>query len=1366
MVEFRCESRVQDPRGGRKQAVTRLRPIPMAFQTQWEGASNPPDIEAFLSRHGVRDSVDILGVLLIDQHFRWKTGCVLPIKEYLSRFPEVARRTELRDELILEEFGYREERFGPTDVDTFLSSFAELPPQELAHLRAQLKPESTSDSFFANGQPGAADAETQAISVPPAPAALEGSASGSRLLGMEREFGDYEVLELIARGGMGVVYKARQKSLNRIVALKMILSGQHASREDIERFQREAQAAAALEHPGIVPVFEVGVRAGHHYLTMGYVAGDSLATRLRQGPLDPKHAATIIAQVADAVACAHAHGIIHRDLKPANVLLDQGERPRVSDFGLAKTVETDRDLTESGQVLGTPSYMPPEQAAGNSSAVGMASDVYSIGALFYACLTGRPPFQAASIVDTLNQVLSDPPISPRQINSRVPSEAATICLKCLEKSPPDRYASAADVRNELQRFLAGVPIQARPLGPTARIYRWCRRHPMPTGLIAALFVAIIAITIAVETSRTTRTTQVVGALRTAIERRLADPQLAEAYVDDLNDSIEALAAHEPVPASGYQERLTAAYATLISQQLANSDLTDGKAAQLREAIAVLAKRDRPQANVLSAALYEQIDKWTVALELTPTRDETLLSPQLKRNGNPLFGSTTAIRRVIANSPWIRLGGTSATTLELTATFSGKWREQPYLGIGFLTPPAERPGAPSPHPPIQPNTEPKNLEFRRDWIRGYQLVCRPIPGARPPLQSLGDSLNALGEVRLELSHGDNLLAAVSVSAAQLEPPPTQRTRNRPVEPTRLQLFLRRDQQRWLIELNDAPVLTFHELFPQYDERIDFGILWPEGCDAEDILARHNLSRSPPDQLVQADQLARQGRFRKAVVRYRSCRGQQEFQGLAVELALKTAICQVSLGQLDDGLDGLRRVMDAGSAPHSQRAACELLAAFINQEQHREADLVFAGILGNMQPEAMARQIPSRLLSQIVAYYTAPNGRPNFPPTLRTVSTLEKITNIQKQIAAPLDEQLAARRQLLQARRFLGEWDEVISETSRWLAASYCSEFDRFTLVGWLVDSYLQQGASGSEQRALAAIEQNRRRETSQRGSSLLLTHRARLHAHMGRFDLSQNDIDYVFQNVPEPEILPPLPWIISGLLAERHRQDPKLAEKIWRRGAATAKASDGQWRLILSALGGVHSPGDLRSHVNDLAACSEAGRLGAMLAPLATTVLPTSVLKSALCDSWNSPIGRAQLKRIVFFEESSARLHSLVAQVSTYGLLKHILIQQEPFSSLDDTQRAGLWRLSTDLYRAYVDGEISPSDALFAIGTLQEDLAPAGWTMIEQHWPRRVAAPLAYLAANHLNRRGDAHEARRLLEFAVSQISHDHPLYEKILQSRP
>jgi formylglycine-generating enzyme required for sulfatase activity/tRNA A-37 threonylcarbamoyl transferase component Bud32 len=301
----------------------------------------------------------------------------------------------------------------------------------------------------------------------------------------------YDILRELGRGGMGVVYQARHVRLNRVVALKMVLAGSHAGPEEQARFLSEAEAVAHLQHPHIVQIYETGQHDGLPFMALEFVEGGSLARKIKDAPLAPAEAARVVEQLARGMDYAHSRGIVHRDLKPENVLLAADGTPKVTDFGLAKRVVGGSDLTQTGAILGTPSYMAPEQARGSSKAVGPAADVYALGAILYRLLTGRPPFQAATPPETLLQVMTEEPVRPRQLNTWVPRDLETICLKCLRKEAGKRYPTALALAEDLRRFQAGEPIMARPVGHWERVEKWVRRNPAVAGLTTAVLLVTV-----------------------------------------------------------------------------------------------------------------------------------------------------------------------------------------------------------------------------------------------------------------------------------------------------------------------------------------------------------------------------------------------------------------------------------------------------------------------------------------------------------------------------------------------------------------------------------------------------------------------------------------------------------------------------------------------------------------------------------------------------------------------------------------------------------------------------------------------------------------------------------------------------------
>jgi serine/threonine-protein kinase len=302
----------------------------------------------------------------------------------------------------------------------------------------------------------------------------------------------YDSLALLGRGGMGVVYKARQRGLTRLVALKMILTGAHAGPQDLARFRREAEAVAHLSHPHIVQIHEIGDQAGLPYFSFEFVQGGSLAQKLAGTPLPARQAAQLLETLAAAVDAAHERGIIHRDLKPANVLLTADGTPKVTDFGLAKRLDAQAALTQSGAIVGTPSYMAPEQAEGKSKEIGPAADIYALGAVLYEVLTGRPPFKAATALETVLQVLNEEPVPPSRLVPKIPRDLETICLKAMAKVPARRYATSRALATDLRRFLKGEPIHARPVGRVERLWRWCQRKPAVAGLAASAALFLLA----------------------------------------------------------------------------------------------------------------------------------------------------------------------------------------------------------------------------------------------------------------------------------------------------------------------------------------------------------------------------------------------------------------------------------------------------------------------------------------------------------------------------------------------------------------------------------------------------------------------------------------------------------------------------------------------------------------------------------------------------------------------------------------------------------------------------------------------------------------------------------------------------------
>jgi WD40 repeat protein/tRNA A-37 threonylcarbamoyl transferase component Bud32 len=417
----------------------------------------------------------LVEVVRADRRARWQRGERVPAEEYLARYPALQADVTCAVELVYHEVLLREELGEAPQVGEYLQRFPQYRSrlEPLFEVHRALEDRHLLDTSVI---------ETSPLATP--------SAAGGAPAAQLPAVAGHEVLSVLGRGGMGVVYKARQLSLNRLVALKMILAGSQAGPEETARFLREAETIALVKHPHVVEIHEFGTHEGKPYFSLEYLEGGSLADRLKGEPQPPLQAAKLVAMLAGAVQAAHERGIVHRDLKPANVLLAADGTPKVTDFGLAK--QGDSGKTATGQVLGTPSYMAPEQALGNPQAVGAAADVYALGAILYEMLTGRPPFRGASDWDTLQMVVGTEPVAPCRLQPKVPRDLETICLKCLEKDPARRYATAQDLAEDLGRFADGRPIVARPVGRLERVAKWARRRPELATLAVLLVFVFLA----------------------------------------------------------------------------------------------------------------------------------------------------------------------------------------------------------------------------------------------------------------------------------------------------------------------------------------------------------------------------------------------------------------------------------------------------------------------------------------------------------------------------------------------------------------------------------------------------------------------------------------------------------------------------------------------------------------------------------------------------------------------------------------------------------------------------------------------------------------------------------------------------------
>ena len=478
------------------------------------------------------------------------------------------------------------------------------------------------------------------------------------------DFGDYELLEEIGRGGQGVVYRAHQKSLNRTVALKVIGLGPWATEAHLKRFRREAEAAASLDHPLIVPIHEVGEREGCCYFSMNFVEGGQLDEVVRREPIPIRRAVELIAKVARTVHYAHEHGILHRDIKPGNILLDVKGEPHLTDFGLARLVEAESTVTRTLDVMGTPSYMAPEQAAGNNAAVSSATDVYGLGAVLYQLLTGHPPFAGGTTFETVRLVLDTEPRPPRLLNPKVDRDLSTICLKCLEKDPKRRYSSALALAEDLEHWLKHEPIRAKRSGFFTHGRKWVRRKPA----IAALSAALVALAAAMGWN----------VWKSELFSRPATKSIAVLPFENLSADPD-----NAYFADGIQDEILTRLASIADLKVISRTSTQRYQSKPRN-LSEIAKQ-LGVANILEGSVQKAADQVRVNVQLINAQtDSHLWADTYDRKLTDIFGVESEIAKGIAESLQAKLTGREEQALAVKPTNNLEAYDAYLRGLAFST----------------------------------------------------------------------------------------------------------------------------------------------------------------------------------------------------------------------------------------------------------------------------------------------------------------------------------------------------------------------------------------------------------------------------------------------------------------------------------------------------------------------------------------------------------------------------------------------------------------------------------------------------------------------------------------------------------
>jgi hypothetical protein len=1237
---------------------------------------------------------------------------------------------------------------------------------ESASLRAELEAFLIADEEGDSEGPLRTVAEPQS-STPSAAAEPEEGGIGQRV-------GRYEILEEIGRGGIGVVYKARQVDLDRTVALKMLLVGAYAGPADLARFQREAAALASLQDPHFVQIYEVGEDGGVPYFSFEFVDGGTLADKIKGLPQPALQAAELVETLARALQAAHERGIIHRDLKPANVLLTKTGVPKITDFGLVKRLDAAAQQTQSGAIIGTPSYMAPEQASGKNREIGPAADVYALGAILYEMLTARPPFLAETPLDTMLQVMSGDPVPPCRLLPKIPRDLETICLKALAKEPSRRYTSALALAQDLERFRAGEPILARPEGITRKVHRKLHRH----RVAAAVTVALLAIAVAAWGGFEYRHVQQIERITEQINAALEAGVCTKDQVASVDDLIADLAWLAPEKAADYREKVNKALDRFLDEQLRKpSRLLPNDRSRIDEALDLLAARAPDWAAPLRHLRDSRYTSWETVIDLQPSftgwqkifRGGSVLSDRTALVSNPP-GSAPGIHRIFTDQP-------CRGDVEIEAEFDRSWESAVELGFRLA--------------------HGKDATRRETFYDFLLAVPAPSTGDRreaspPHPGNFATALQAGQPLRLQI----------------LRDQKPQRQDHRRIAPGPLTLTARRRGDELTFQVNDAGLVVFRDLLLAGDKTWTFDLTWPKGVR---LLRLYVQRASPPtgSSLEQGDDLYAKGLYRAALDYYLkqnlTAGATKEGQQVRRQALCMAGFCRLRLNQLADARRHFEQVAfdvtsDSGE-PWALMARYQLWLLLVRDQRFDETEGLFLRIKAD-DPDfkESASLIPDELRKQIAYAYFNTIGDLADP---KIVHRRELCVDVCDYLQAASDR-APARIALLRAYWWFGQDDlafktavqtrklcEPYSETPGNLLAEMLRHYSWLlrrrgeagraleevqqglnrpgglyhSLTALAAGSVGGSGAPPGQRPLLAASALVAGMAACRSGwfsaDLTLLVERCRVHAALSRWDKAEADLEEFFRLGPT-DLVPYRVFcqacLMQGFLRE-HLGDHPGAVRAWRRGLFP------NWAPHRDAETRQHQFADLTERFHHLMLASLNNELGDADVQLLwgkdvpghfvaylKQFMPTSVFR----DMCRTPRGRDAARRYAFLELSLPEHGRLPISI----LLAEFFHQGAVPGELSREQEELLWQTAERCVLDATTKKLGLVQQLQLLCAFQgrNDLL-LGWPAVSGSLEPSLRGPLAYVLSQRYLRvlKKPAQEAVALFRTAWKDAPADSPL---------
>ena len=1264
----------------------------------------------------------------------WQSGKPQRIEDVLAGRLDVDRRALLHELLVLEFYfqsqggeqpdpASYEQRFAG-DADIVAAAFAawrsggrgwetDEADSEETVLQSRYQPGGSDYVPPESGDPvDPADQETIDHSLGSTGGASPPAAAGrtSRLPQIE----GYEMLSRIGRGGMGLVLKARHVALNRLVAIKMP-RGQLVDEEDHERFLREARAAARLRHPNICPIYDVAEQSSQPYLAMAFIEGRTLKGWASQQQRGARQCAETVAALAHAVEYAHQRGVVHRDIKPSNVMVDdETGNPVLMDFGLAKNVgEDDVQLTQSGQVMGTPAYMAPEQAAGKTDEIGPLSDVYALGAVLYELLTGRPPFIGSS-GEVIHRVQSEEPVSPRKLAPSLHRDLETVCLKAMAKAPSARYASAAALADDLERFCGGEAILARREGPLPKLVRAGRRHARALaafGLLAAVAVAVV-----VYYARGASDARRLSALSAALNDDLGGP----VHRADELQALDALVAEIRVLDAAAGEKS----AGLVNHALADSirrellgkpRLVEADLSQIEGALARLEARAAALVPELQEEFRRRLHQWQrVAHIAVPfAQAAELFRGEVYVEGNELRHRFDPPPR---GTPLLLTQASAAGSVRLRVKFAQSWTAAESLG----------------------------LQLHADDTRGYAMRLRALP---PPdakdgptaAVAFGD-LPPDGMCQMEIVRDGVTLRRLRVPLDSLVD----------ADDGGLQCAATREANRLEFQAG-ANSLAFDDVFAVSGKRSgSFGVHLPAGVGLVSLTGEEQAQPESPSPLEQGDALFASGHWDAALALY----DQQQRATAAAEVRelarYKQGLCHARAGRPDKAAEIFEALYGGGGEQVRVPSACQLWLLLLREDRFEEAEVIFESLSSQYQFEQLASLVPDAERQAIIdRLYSLSGGFNLFQFRQAHLRPLERAVDVERFLAGEAEIHDMRYWQLMrgyhmaeQTDRALGVMQRLVEETHGGISSvAFVEEYS------WL----LRQ--KGRTREALTLVNRNLQQPPDTPDRLRLHVERARIHAAMDMWDEAERDINAFLQSPVVHTTYRDFSaaHMIQGFLLRRQGEDQQALEA-WRGGTYDRwRPSDGRGQPAALKLTGMEFE-------NALVMASLSRQLTA--AELAT-LLDVSLLGegfAGLLAKRQAHMVAPAVAAMATQPSSLARLETLALQQS--GLRQYVRIplvllflqvtrQCAPGQAWSPEEERLVEQLVEDAVEAFAEGTINQLHVVQLFATWKGTTGVLGWGGASAQLPGQVRGPAAYVFGHRYIQREELPQARRFFESAVA-----------------